>query len=162
MNSFIGMFCQILTLRLITEIPFPNPTPSFGQSIRISGKYPTNVRTTKVTSMYTHLQTSICPNLFLWPRLFGISLSFSQKTVLLSFLFSPRWKRDTESVVPSRVRKARSPGWHHGFHDGHADGFDIGYHQGAAHAAIRWEKLQLSRIYSNQVRIAAAKRNMQQ
>jgi len=56
----------------------------------------------------------------------------------------PRWRRDTESVVPSRVRKARSPGWHHGFHDGHADGFDIGYHQGAAHAAIRQAAMELN------------------
>jgi len=55
-----------------------------------------------------------------------------------------RWRRDTESVVPSRVRKARSPGWHHGFHDGHADGFDIGYHQGAAHAAIRQAAMELN------------------
>jgi len=55
-----------------------------------------------------------------------------------------RWKRETESVVPPRVRKARSPGWHHGFHDGHADGFDIGYHQGAAHAAIRQAAMELN------------------
>merc|ERR1712212_1433913 len=45
-----GKRSQILTLRLITEIPFQNPTPSFGQSIRISGKLGVPVGTTDSTT----------------------------------------------------------------------------------------------------------------